>query len=99
MPYCLQPLAEGGYLPLNRSYKPLGKSGEWVDYEQAPAYARLNITCEQANRLDHTGQSDPGGQVFLYDDATSPWHSDDLWEAYLGRLTLLAQMVENHRRR
>lgn len=93
MPYCLRPLEDGSYLPLNRSYKPLGTL-EWSDYDKEPAYRRLQLTTEHAAEIDHTGQPDPNGTVFLYDDATYPGGSDEAWDAYLDRLTALAVAVE-----
>ena len=45
--YCLERLADGRYLPLNRRYKPVGStSGAWVDYAntlKTPGYALLGL--------------------------------------------------------
>lgn len=89
----MRPLQDGSYLPLNRAYKPIGTM-EWVDYEAAPSYQRLSLTREQLLAIDQHGRPDPDGTAFLYDDSTFPGSSDKAWDAYLDRLTALAEAAE-----
>ncbi len=96
MPYCLRRLKDGSYLPLNRSYKPLG-TREWADYEAAQPYQRLRLTPEQLAEIDQTGSPDADGTAFLYDDGTYPGASDKDWNAYVDRLTALAVAIERMR--
>lgn len=91
LPYCLERLADGSYVPLNRSYKPVGLvTGNRVDYELAPIRGRLLLTTEQLREIDHTGNPDGDGTAFLYDDGSFPSRSPENWDAYLDRLSVLA---------
>jgi hypothetical protein len=92
MPYCLQRLKDGGYLLLNRRYKPLGVlSGEWVDYDSHPSKFRLKraLSDAQIANLDCAGRNN-ADCIYFYDDASVPTASDANWKAYSDRLAKLA---------
>lgn len=74
LPYCLQPLESGDYLPVNRHYKPLGLvSGDGMNYladYESPKYAALvlkadsiDLTCLGLSRY---------GPYYLFHDGNSP---------------------------
>lgn len=91
LPYCLERLSDGSYLPLNRSYKPVGLvTAERVDYEMAPMRGRLKLSPAQLAQIDHSGSPDAQGTAFLYDDGSFPSRSPEDWKAYVARLTVLA---------
>ena len=92
MPYCLQRLQDGGYLFLNRRYKPLGvTSDEWVDYDTHPSkfhFART-LSARQVEALSCRGSAD-AERIYLYNDGCIPTDSDVAWKAYSVRLQRLA---------
>ncbi len=90
LPYCLQRLSDGTWLPLNRHYKPLGtKPGEWVDYEKADPAARLKLSATKLKAVDWKGLGE-GEQVFLYNDGCIPEPGTPHWTAYCLKLAKLA---------
>lgn len=92
MPYCLQRLEDGGYVFLNRKYKPLGVlTGDWVDYETHPSKFRFKraLSTKQIAALSHDGGTSPDC-IYLYDDGSIPTFSDANWKAYSARLQRLA---------
>ncbi len=93
LPYCLQRLADGRYIVLNRLYKPLGiASREWIEYETHPSALPIKgITAKKAIELSHKG-SDDLNKIFLYADACLPTSSAQHWDAFSKRLKLLAEL-------
>lgn len=91
LPYCLQRLSDGSWLPLNRNYKPLGDTtGAWADYEAAPADARIKLTAADLQALSISPPHD-GAQIFLYDDGCVPIQGTPHWAPYCARLERLAK--------
>lgn len=93
LPYCLERLADGRYVALNRRYKFLGAApDEFVDYEAAPEWARMRITPAQARKLaDDSSAFDPA-RIYLYKDPTAPTANEANWDAYQARLAVLAKL-------
>ena len=88
-PYCIQRVKSGGYILLNRNYKPLGiQSSEWVEYETQPSVAALKITAATAIKLSWDG-SDNQDRIYLYNDGCIPTDGAAHMDAYLKRLALL----------
>ncbi len=90
-PYCIQRLADGRFVVLNRTYKPLGHSNGFFDYAN---YAQqLSIDETAAQGLSFKGDSSVD-HIWLYDDDTSPLYPPTKANlaAYLKRATLLASL-------
>lgn len=90
--YCLQRLADGSYIALNRRYKPLGQaSSAWVEYETAPGRFKFKraLSAAQVVAISWNGNADPD-RIFLYNDGCVPTASDADWAAYSARLQRLA---------
>lgn len=88
-PYCIQRVADGRYILLNRNYKPLGTfSGEWVEYETHPSVAEIDIPPAVAKKLSWGG-SDDTDRIYLYADSCVPTDSKAHMDAYLSRLAVL----------
>lgn len=91
LPYCIQPLGDGRYIVLNRDYKPLGFSGELVDYNTHPSTAEIKgLTAAQLAKIDYRGAPGTDGRIYLYNDGCIPTSSDEHWRAYTARLQTLA---------
>lgn len=93
LPYCLQRLASGRWLVLNRGYKPLGAPiDQRVDYETVPG-ARVKLTAAAKRKLDYKGNGDPtADRIWLYNDGCLPTASPAHWRAYQARLEVLAKL-------
>jgi len=92
MPYCLQRLKDGGYLFLNRRYKPIGVFGdEWVDYETHPSKFHFSraLSAKQVEALSYQGSAD-AERIYLYNDGCVPTDGAAAWTAYSARLQRLA---------
>ncbi len=88
-PYCLDRLADGRYIALNRNYKPLGiQTGEWVKYEEHPSAMPLKITAKDAEKLSWSG-SDALDRIYLYSDGCVPTDGKDHLAGYQKRLAVL----------
>jgi hypothetical protein len=98
MPYCLAKVEDehGGWIPLNRFYKPLGHvSGEWVDYCSVPPGSRIKrLLPETAAFLSWNGEGTKEGRiVFLYNDGSFPVRSSSHWNSYSEKLARLARLM------
>lgn len=92
LPYCLERLADGSYIVLNRLYKPLGVAGtSWVDYESAPGRFKFKraLSAAQIGALAHDGDTS-AERIYLYNDGSVPTDSAAAWAAYSARLQRLA---------
>lgn len=93
LPYCLKKQEDGSYIALNREYKPLGfnqnKHVEYSDYPIATAFK--GITKTLAKKVSWEGKDDLDS-IFLYDSSCTPTKSKANMEAYLNRLSLLADL-------
>ncbi len=90
LPYCIQQIADGRYVVLNRNYKPLGfRTRDWVDYGD---YAvPLRITAKQAEKLSYEGSPNTSFVCF-YNDGCIPTASVMHMRAYLDRLAAFAKL-------
>jgi hypothetical protein len=92
LPYCLQRLADGRYIVLNRRYKPLGvQTREWVDYDTHPSAARMKITAATARKLSWKS-SDDVAVIHLYNDGCVPDAGADHLDAYAKRLAVFMKL-------
>jgi hypothetical protein len=91
-PYCIQRLADGRYILLNRRYKPLGWPGAtWVDYEAHPSAVKIRVTTATARKLSYQGSTDTDA-IYLYNDGCVPTRSAAHMRAYLARLAVLMKL-------
>ncbi len=93
LPYCLQQLADGRYIILNRLYKPLGiATSEWVTYADHPSACFIQgLTAKEAALISHRGL--PGlDSMHLYGDGSIPTDSKENMEKYSQRLAVLASL-------
>lgn len=93
LPYCLLKHDSGGYVVLNRHYKPLGFStSEHVIYEDYPIEVKfLKLSKQTARRLSWEN-SDSIENIFLYHDGTVPTSSEQNMQSYLEKLKILAKL-------
>jgi hypothetical protein len=92
MPYCLQRLSDGRYIPLNRNYKPLGvQNYPWVDYEAHPSAARMKITPATAKKLSYDGSGDLD-RIYFYNDGCVPTRGATHFRAYADRLAVFMKL-------
>lgn len=90
--YCLQRLADGSYIALNRNYKPIGlATREWVEYETAPGRFKFKraLSAAQVAALSCHGDAE-AERIYLYNDGCVPTGSAIHWKAYADRLQRLA---------
>lgn len=86
LPYCIQRLADGRYIVLNRRYKPVGSfTSNWVVYEDDPSACNLDITPAVAKRLSWNGSEDTD-VIHLYADGCLPEDFPEHLQAYAARL-------------
>jgi len=83
LPYCLLKHASGGYIVLNRNYKPIGFStNEYLIYEDYPIEVKfLRLSKATAVKLSWN-KSDNLNQIFLYHDGTIPTVSTENMKNY-----------------
>ncbi len=93
LPYCLKKQPNGGYVVLNRDYKPLGFStNKFISYDEFPVTAKIEgITSKLAKRLSWN-DSDDVDTVYLYNDETNPVNSADNMKTYIEKLTVLVSL-------
>ena len=100
LPYAVKKIDDkiGGWIPLNREYKPLGMPTEgWVEYEDVPKALRIKrITIAQQKVLhqwcEQAGPWRPNDLIWLYHDGSVPTSSVANWKAYQERLFLLSRL-------
>jgi len=92
LPYCLEKLADGKYVVLNRKYKPIGfYTTKQVDYESYPVAVKLKLAPKTIQKLSWNGSDDPV-KIYLYDDGCIPTDSTKHMTAYLDKIALLAKV-------
>lgn len=90
-PYCLERVAEGRYVLLNRRYKPLGDPGTAFVDDYSPWAFDLDLTPEQAGQMSF--EHDQGtSRVYFYNDGTIPTDTRAFMSAYRQRLAVLKQI-------
>lgn len=96
LPYCVTKMHDsiGGWIVLNRHYKPLGQPNVWFDYKNIPPDVRIaEITISQQTRLHHGyGNFIPDDTVWLYNDACVPMNTKAYWLQYQEKLAILAKL-------
>lgn len=90
-PYCIEQLAAGRYVLLNRLYKPLGIASSRFIRDYSPWSFALSMTEADARQMSWEG-SDDVSRVYFYHDGTIPTDSRQKQDAYEGRLTRLASI-------
>lgn len=96
--YCLDQMADGSYVALNRRYKPVGVSStEWVDYEALPVGFQFKRALSQRQIAALSCKGDTSAQrIYLYNDGCIPTSSVAHWRAYSERLQRLAGYMVEH---
>lgn len=93
LPYCMQRLADGRYIVLNRRYKPLGIASEdWVEYESHPSAVGMKISTALAKKISWNASADTE-TIYLYDDGCNPRLGGEHSSAYFKRLVLLMPLL------
>jgi hypothetical protein len=98
LPYVLVKVDDnqGGWIPLNRHYKPLGHgSRAHVDYSTVPVTSRIKVirsSTAKALSWSGAGAVGDGGMIFLYNDSCTPDASASNWRRYEEKLSLLASL-------
>lgn len=90
MPYCLIRQASGGYVLVNRDYKPLGfTASRFETYANYPIEVSFKkLTPAVAAQLSYKGAPDLE-RIYLYGDSCTPSGDLDHIRAYLDRLAIL----------
>ncbi|MBN8413593.1 hypothetical protein [Halomonas litopenaei] len=90
-PYCIEKQANGNWVVLNRSYKPVGfNTDDFVTYEQHPVSACLSgLGPAKLKKLSYSGEIE-GDRVYLYNDGCVPTSSAANMKLYLEKLKILA---------
>lgn len=91
--YCLDQMADGSYVALNRRYKPVGvTSVDRVEYENHPVRFNFKraLTPQQIASLSCHGDTSPK-RIQLYAGALNPMDSAEHWKVYVHRLERLAR--------
>lgn len=90
LPYSCHSLEEGGYILLNRSYKPVGQvDQEWANYAEFP---HLQARFADDLRSEFTAPGSSKG--FLFNDGCLPWRSRADATQYLKRLHILLKVLK-----
>ena len=97
LPYCLQKMEDdiGGWIPLNRDYKPFNHATKdgWAEYEKVPANARIKrLTLPQMKFLSHDQDIDKDTKIIhLYANYCHPRISNKTWKQYSEKLQRLGK--------
>lgn len=91
LPYFCHPVEEDEtYILVNRHYKPVGQvNRDWADYE---AFQSLHAEFSEDLRSSFTAMNSNVG--YLFNDGCPPWESRKYAVAYLKRLHILRQALE-----
>tara|TARA_B100000965_G_scaffold72745_1_gene57402 strand:- start:29 stop:367 length:339 start_codon:yes stop_codon:yes gene_type:complete len=97
LPYCLQKMEDdiGGWIPLNRDYKPFNHATKdgWAEYEKVPANARIKrLTLPQMKFLSLHQDIDKNTKIiYLYSNYCHPSISNKAWRQYSEKLQRLGK--------
>jgi hypothetical protein len=93
-PYCLKKQENGGYIILNRHYKPIGFCSKiYMVYEDYPIEFKIKrLTASQIQKI---AKNIVNEDVYLYDDGCVPTHTASTMKAYLKKLEVLMQIKIN----
>lgn len=93
LPFCLDRLADGRYVVLNREYKPVGfTTSDFVVYDDYPVAVRLKITPAKAAKLSWNGSRELA-RIYLYNDGCSPALGGSHARDYHARLSVLGAIA------
>jgi hypothetical protein len=90
LPYCLEKVASGRFILLNRDYKPVGSSAK--DLSRPIALELEGLTPEIAASMSVTGDPDCG-RIYLFNDGSAPWLGHEELRAYERRLERLLELA------
>lgn len=93
LPYCLDRQPDGGYVALNREYKPIGfRTTGFVTYKDYPVSTKYKgLTKSVAKKLSLSGDEDLK-RIYLYNDGCIPTRSAANMTAYMNRLGIFASL-------
>lgn len=95
LPYAVTPFSNTGRMFLvNREYKPLGVGdfNEWVDYTEYQC-SISDSSYTLIRQLPLTDGLKNAAGIFLYQDSTCPWHSQQHMNNYLETLRQLLSIL------
>lgn len=95
LPYVVQKMEDsiGGWIILNRHYKPLGHSANtFAVYKSIPRHMRIRLIVKSTQLKLWGGSGSPlfDKAIFLYHDGSVPYRSQPHWSAYQKRLQIIA---------
>jgi hypothetical protein len=98
LPYLLQKVEDpiGGWVLLNRHYKPLGHSAnKSAVYESIPRHMRVRFISKsvQLKLRCEGGNSQLNKMIFLYHDGSVPYCSSGHWSDYQKRLQIISKLM------
>ncbi len=93
LPYCLEKQEDGGYVVLNREYKPLGfAKREHYKYSDYPIVVKIKgLTPSKASEISFKGAENLD-KIYLYDNSCLPETSPENMQSYLARLAILSEL-------
>lgn len=91
--YCLDRLADGSYVALNRHYKPIGyTTKDWLDYEALPVRFNFKAPPTSNDLAALSCEAHPSAdRIYLYRGKFPLNHAD--WAVYAERLKILASLA------
>jgi hypothetical protein len=99
LPYCLRKIEDnvGGWISLNRDYKPFNHATKdgWAEYEKVPANARIKkLNFKQMQFLSYKEITNKDTKtIYLYSDYCYPPLSKEAWQQYSEKLQRLAKYM------
>ena len=97
LPYCLRKVDDniGGWVILNRDYKPLALNqgqDKYVRYEDVPKEARVAVSEKERKKIQTLSSSDDAETLYLYNDSTHPAFSKKHWDRYSQKLLNITKL-------
>lgn len=97
LPYCLKKVDDkiGGWVILNRDYKPLALNRgqhKYIKYEDVPRDARVAVSEEERKKIQTLSSSDDAETLYLYNDSTHPATSKKHWDRYSQKLLHITKL-------
>ena len=97
LPYCLKKVDDkiGGWIILNRDYKPLALNqgqGKFIRYEDVPRDARVQVSEDERKKIQIPNSSNDAETFYLYNDSTHPALSKKHWDRYSQKLLHITKL-------